>query len=68
MSLETQYHVQYHRLPAVSQRLGVSVDFVRKQIREHRLMSSKLGRCRVVSDHDLLTFVEAQRAATVVRG
>ena len=65
MSVETQYHVQYHRLPTVSQRLGVSVDFIRKQIRLNRLMSSKLGRCRVVSDHDLLTYVEAQRAQTV---
>jgi hypothetical protein len=65
MPLEMPYHVQYHRLPTVSQRLGVSVDFVRKQIRLNRLISSKLGRCRVVSDHDLLTYVEAQRARTV---
>jgi hypothetical protein len=57
--------IQFHRLPAVSERLGVSVDFIRKQIRLNRLMSSKLGRCRVVSDRDLLTYLDAQRAQTV---
>jgi excisionase family DNA binding protein len=57
----TMYESQYHRLPAVSKMTGVSIDFLRKEIRRGTLSAVKLGRSITIPENDLRDYLAARK-------
>ena len=56
--------VQQFRLPAASKMTGMSVDFLRREIRRGLLPATKLGTCVVIDEHALADYLNTRRIRT----
>jgi hypothetical protein len=55
---ETQKTRLAWRLEQIATETGLSVQFLRKEIRNGRLQTRKIGRCVVVLNQDLMNFLQ----------